>query len=180
MDWLTFQNVTSALIALFTGITGLVSWKIYRDQRNQRLPAVFLRCKRYDNACKLRITVRNRADHPLRVTAISVVNFGRIGLAQHIGGLDGTRGKERVYETYGKVPAKRSMEVEMTLTSSGRDGDSGYREFILSATNPPARIEIEVSIDPSDGSDETIAVRRAYKFTEDERRIIGLTKLHPQ
>lgn len=178
MDWLTFTNVTAGLTTLFTGLTGFVTWRLYQDQKAQQLPAVFLRCETYDNGCKLRVTVRNRADHPMRVTEITVLNSARIGLAEYTGGISGHLGNRPAREVYGRAPARRAMPVAMTLTSAKRDDDSGYREYVLFAANPPARIEVEVTCDPSDGSNGLIKVKRTLSFSEKEREIIAKMQLH--
>ena len=172
MDWLDFDNVGTGLIAIFTGLTAWVTWKLYEDQKAQRLPAVFLRCDMFDNGCRLRITVRNRADHPMRVIGMEVVNSGQIGLVKYRGSASGTRGTQRINEVYGEGPAQRSVETDMTLTSVNRNSDSGYREYVLFASRPPAQIEMKIFCDPSDGSGAQQIIRRSYRFSVSERRTI--------
>lgn len=169
MEWLTFANIATTLIVAFTGLTGYATWRTHRDRLSQRIPTVFVRCDEHDNGCTINVTLRNRANHPMRVRSIHVENSRQIALVEFRSGMSSSTWSQ----VHGKGSASSQFDIDMTLTSSGKDGDTGSRKYILTARNPPAYIKLLVNYDPADGSQGEKVIKRMYKFSEAERAAIS-------
>ncbi|MGY6636279.1 MAG: hypothetical protein ACXIUO_04010 [Erythrobacter sp.] len=175
MEWLTYSNVTTGLIAFFTGLTGIISWRIYSDQKARILPAIFLETDQYDNGLLITVTIRNRNDHAMRVNQIKTPLLSEFKLVSHEGTdfgnpWDDPHIKKLIhrYET-----PKRIQHVDMTLGSAGRDSASGSRSFVLHAKKASSTIEIIVSFDLSDGRTKPKSLKRRLKLSNVERESIN-------
>lgn len=143
------------------------------------MPSAFLRLDEYQNGLTLTVTIRNRHNHPIKVTNLEVSKPRSIKMAPVKGSFDGHRGsgknKQRVYTVHsGDEAPKTSWPIDMTLGSQGLGGDSGYREFVtFTDSKIPTKITVIATIDPSDGTDKYWKLRRSIPVSPKEGALIA-------
>lgn len=145
------------LITAVTSVAALaISMMVWTDRRAADVPAMMVVVNSYENGATLTVTVRNRADHPMSVTSISVDQKPDIELAM-------LKSKDKS----GTISAEGfgSKSVEQSATLNSRDDpaskDSAKREFaILSYRAMPERFWVYLTYDPQGGRSKKKIAKR--------------------
>lgn len=169
------------LTAIFTALTAYIAWKVMKGQHHAALPSAFLGLDKYQNGLTLRVTIRNRHSHPIRVTNIEVSKPRSIKLAPvrgsssgHIGSGVNTQPVHSV--SYGDAEPKASWPLDITLGSQGRGSDNAYRDFVIFTTSKKLKkITVTVKIDPSDGTNKIWKLSRSITVNSQESALITVT-----
>ena len=152
---------TTVLITIFTGATAVIAWLVFRDQTADRWPAIFIEFRRYDNELSLKMTVRNRSNHPMKITNFHLKKPKNSGLLRHHTSFNGRRGETNVNEIFSRdSPPADNFEMDITLGSAGLGSDTASRLFIVRGSAMKPKLHIVVSVDPSDGASKVIQLSR--------------------
>lgn len=165
-----------------TAATALYMRQGIRNQIISSQPTMFLQTELFDNGLVLRVTIRNRSSHPLKIVNLTVNSgFGSLRISPVASSFRGNEATSRQPVSsveHRKDEVGTSFKTDMTLGSAGLGGDSGYRKFVVLKLKRSrvTRLTLTAMIDPSDGFSRPYSIRRTINFSKDDAKDIALVE----